>query len=84
MLAERARRAMRADMAYRHFRRAREAAENGRVDDARRIYRMVCDHFADTPWGPRADARLQELGKAQDRKDKPRATPRDTEKSGEP
>ena len=84
ILAERARRAMRADMAYRHFRRAREAAEEGRVDDARRIYRMVCDHFADTPWGPRADARLQELGKAPDTTDKPRAEPRETERPRAP
>jgi len=85
-LAERTRRAMRADMAYRHFRRAREAAEAGKLHEARRIYRLVCDHFADTPWGPRADARLQELGKARNAKphaapqptpsDKPRHTPR--------
>jgi len=60
-----ARHAMRAEMAYLHFRRARAAAEEGRPDDARRIYRLVCDHFADTQWAPRADARLQELDSRQ-------------------
>ena len=59
-----ARHAMRAQMAYMHFRRAREAHDQGRLDDARRIYRLVLDYFADTQWGPRADARLQELERA--------------------
>jgi len=59
--AEQARHAMRAEMAYLHFRRAREAAEKGRIADARRIYQLVCDYFSDTQWAPRADARLQEL-----------------------
>jgi len=61
LLAKQARHAMRAEMAYLHFRRAREAAEKGRLDDARRIFRLVCDYFHDTEWAPRADARLQEL-----------------------
>ena len=61
LLGAAARHAMRAEMAYLHFRRAREAAELGNRDDARRIYTLVCDYFADTQWGPRADARLQEL-----------------------
>jgi hypothetical protein len=61
LLAEQARHAMRAEMAYLHFRRAREAAETGRLEDATRIYRLVCDYFPNTQWAPRADARLQEL-----------------------
>ena len=61
LLARQARHAMRAEMAYLHFRRAREAAEKGRIADARRIYQLVCDYFPDTQWAPRADARLQEL-----------------------
>jgi hypothetical protein len=61
LLAEQARHAMRAEMAYLHFRRARQAADQGRVEDARRIFRLVCDYFPDTQWAPRADARLQEL-----------------------
>ncbi len=61
VLAEQARHAMRAEMAYLHFRRAREAAERGRIADATRIFQLVCDYFPDTQWAPRADARLQEL-----------------------
>jgi tetratricopeptide (TPR) repeat protein len=61
LLSEQARHAMRAEMAYLHFRRAREAAERGRTEDAKRVYQFVCDHFPDTQWAPRADARLQEL-----------------------
>ncbi|MFW6108719.1 MAG: protein kinase domain-containing protein [bacterium] len=61
LLAEQARHAMRAEMAYLHFRRAREAAERSETEQARRIYEFVCDHFSDTQWAPRADARLVEL-----------------------
>lgn len=61
LLAEQARHAMRAEMAYLHFRRAREAADGGEVEQARRIYEFVCDHFSDTQWAPRADARLVDL-----------------------
>jgi hypothetical protein len=53
--------AVRAQIAYLHFRRAREEVEAGRIHHARRIYEMVREHFADTAWGPRADERLQQL-----------------------
>jgi len=53
--------ALRAQTAYLHFRRAQQEAEAGRIHHAREIYRRVREHFADTPWGARADERLQEL-----------------------
>ena len=49
----------RADIAYTHFRRAENVAKTGDLEHAIRIFRMVRDTFPDTPWGPRADARLQ-------------------------
>ena len=52
---------LRAQTAYEHFRRAENQAAAGEIDHARRIYRMVREHFADTPWGARADQRLHEL-----------------------
>ncbi len=52
---------VRAHIAYMRYRAAEEAAEAGRIEDARRIYRMVRHAYADTPWGARADSRLQDL-----------------------
>jgi len=52
---------VRVEMAGRHYRRAEDEAKRGRVEHACEIYRMVRDQFAETPWAPRADARLQEL-----------------------
>jgi len=53
--------ALRAQTAYIHLRRAEEQAKAGEIEHARRIYRMIREHYADTPWGARADQRLQEL-----------------------
>ncbi len=52
---------LRAQTAYLHYTRAEKVAEAGDVEHARQIYRMVRTAFADTPWGARADQRLQEL-----------------------
>jgi tetratricopeptide (TPR) repeat protein len=49
----------RAQTAYAHFKRGEEVAAQGNLEHAIRIYRMVRDIYFDTPWGPRADARLQ-------------------------
>ncbi|MFP4056392.1 MAG: protein kinase domain-containing protein [Candidatus Brocadiia bacterium] len=51
----------RAEMAAKHFLRAQQAVQQKRLEDAARILRMVRDQYADTPWGPRAGQRLQEL-----------------------
>jgi len=52
---------VRSEMAHRHFRRAEDEVQRGRVEHACEIYRMVRDQFPETLWAPRADARLQEL-----------------------
>ncbi|MBM4041536.1 MAG: serine/threonine protein kinase [Planctomycetes bacterium] len=52
---------VRTQIAYMRYSAAEAAAEAGRIEDARRIYRMVRQAYADTPWGARADSRLQEL-----------------------
>ncbi len=57
-------RAIRAQIAFEHYRRAEKQREAGEVEHARRIYRMVRMCFSDTPWGTRADQRLDELNKA--------------------
>ncbi|NQT86494.1 serine/threonine protein kinase [bacterium] len=51
----------RSEIAYTHFKRAEQVAAAGDLEHALRIYRMVRENFTDTPWGPRADARLQAL-----------------------
>jgi hypothetical protein len=53
--------AVRAQVAYAHFRRAEDEAKKGRVEHACEIYRRVREQFADTPWAARADARLHDL-----------------------
>jgi len=53
--------AIRAQIAYLHYRRGEKQAEAGELEHARRIYRMVREVFSDTPWGARADSRLQDL-----------------------
>jgi len=52
-------RALRAQIAYLHYRRAEKQAEAGDLEHARRIYRMVRDCFPDTLWSVQADRRLQ-------------------------
>ncbi len=57
-------RAFRAQIAFEHYRRAERQREAGELEHARQIYRMVRKCFPDTPWGVRADQRLDELDKA--------------------
>lgn len=53
---------VRTEIAAQHFRRAEALAATGYPDDARRVYRLLRDHFADTPWGLRAARKLKALG----------------------
>jgi len=66
---------VRAEIAKQHFRRAEELAAADYLDDARRIYRLLRDHFADTPWGLRADRKLKELGETNRRTSKENEAP---------
>ncbi len=52
---------VRAEIAAQHFRRAEALEANGYSDDARRIYLLLRDRFADTPWGLRAAQRLKAM-----------------------